>query len=51
LRGSSSLPMPDALIVATAVVVGADLLVTDDRRWRLRLSEVAPDLEILELAG
>jgi predicted nucleic acid-binding protein len=51
LRASTALPMPDALIVATAVVVGADLLVTEDRTWRPRLSNVAPDLSILELTG
>lgn len=51
LRASASLPMPDALIIASGLVAGVDLLVTDDRSWRPRLSEVAPDLEILELTA
>ncbi len=51
LRASVGLPMPDALIVASAVVVSADLLITDDRSWRPRLSDVAPELEVLELTA
>ena len=51
LRASTGLPMPDALIVASAVIAGARLLVTNDRTWRPRLSEIAPDLEILELTA
>ena len=31
------------------LVLGADMVDTDDRAWRSRLSDVAPDLEILQL--
>lgn len=51
LRASTDLPMPDALIIASALIVGADALVTNDRSWRPRLSDVLRDLEIVELAG
>ena len=51
LRALTDLPMPDALIVSSAVVIGADVLVTNDRSWRPRLRVVAPDLEILELTA
>jgi len=50
LRALTNLPMPDALIVSSARVVDADLLVTSDRSWRPRLADVVTDLEILELA-
>jgi len=33
-----SLKLPDALVIATAVVLDADLLVTTDRRWPSRSS-------------
>lgn len=51
LRASTDLGMPDALIVASALVIDADLLVTNDRSWRGRLADVVPDLAILGLAG
>jgi predicted nucleic acid-binding protein len=51
LRAASDLPMPDALIVASALMLGADMIVTDDRAWSSRLGDVAPDLEILQLTA
>jgi predicted nucleic acid-binding protein len=51
LRASTDLPMPDALIVASALIVGADALVTNDRNWRRRLRDVVPDLEIIQLTA
>jgi hypothetical protein len=30
---SSRLPFPDAMVVATAIILDADRLVTTDRRW------------------
>jgi predicted nucleic acid-binding protein len=30
---SSRLPLPDAMVVATAIILDADRLVTTDRRW------------------
>lgn len=50
LRASTGLATPDALIVASALVTGVDLLLTSDRSWA-RLSDVlAPDLRIVTLA-
>lgn len=49
IRASSDLRMPDALIVATARVSDADILVTGDRSWRLRLKALMPELGILEI--
>ena len=50
LRASTDLPMPDALIVASAVVTGADLVVTDDRSWRPRLGD-SPEIEVVQLTA
>lgn len=36
-------------IIAIALVLGVDMVDTDDRAWRSRLSDVAPNLEILQL--
>jgi predicted nucleic acid-binding protein len=38
LRAGLGLPTPDALIVASAVVAGDDLIVTSDRTWASRLA-------------
>jgi predicted nucleic acid-binding protein len=51
LRALTDLPMPDALIIASARVSGSDMLVTNDRTWRPRLSDTAPDLAILEMTA
>lgn len=51
LRASTDLPMPDALIIASGLVVGADAIVTDDRTWRRRLRDVVPDLQIIQLTA
>jgi predicted nucleic acid-binding protein len=51
LRASTGLPMPDALIIASALIVGADAFVTNDRNWRKRLRDVVPDLEIIQLTA
>lgn len=51
LRASTGLPMPDALIVSSAIVTGADLIVTNDRSWSRRLGAVDPAVEILELSA
>jgi predicted nucleic acid-binding protein len=49
LRARTNLRMPDALIVASALRADADLLVTSNRSWRQRLSDVPPDIGIVEL--
>jgi predicted nucleic acid-binding protein len=49
LRAVAELRMPDALIVASALVAGVDAIVTNDRSWRSRLSEQVPEATIIEL--
>jgi predicted nucleic acid-binding protein len=49
LRALTDLPMPDALIVSSALTIDADVLVTNDRTWRPRLVDVEPRLNILEV--
>ena len=51
LRASTDLSMPDALIVASAVVVGADVLVTAGRSWRQRLGDVVPEITVVQLTA
>jgi predicted nucleic acid-binding protein len=50
LRALTDLPMPDALIVSSALMIDADVLLTNDRTWRPRLADVEPRLNILEVA-
>jgi predicted nucleic acid-binding protein len=50
IRAATDLPMPDALIVASASVTDTDFLVTNDRAWSSRLRTLLPDLSILVLA-
>ena len=49
IRASTNLAMPDALIVASARIAGADVVVTGDPSWRMRIDELALGLGILEL--
>ena len=49
IRAQTDLPMPDALIVASASVAEIDVLVTNDRDWRSRLAEAVPDLDVVVL--
>jgi predicted nucleic acid-binding protein len=51
VRAATSLPMPDALIVASAIAVDADSLVTVDRTWRRRLVGVMPNFGVIELGS
>ncbi|MGP1674846.1 MAG: type II toxin-antitoxin system VapC family toxin [Candidatus Limnocylindrales bacterium] len=51
LRALTGLAMPDALIIATAIVDDTDILVTNDRSWGPRLAGVVPALAILELTA
>jgi predicted nucleic acid-binding protein len=51
LRALTDLPMPDALIVSSALMIDADVLLTNDRTWRPRLADVEPRLNILEVGG
>lgn len=49
IRASTNLPMPDALIVASARVADANVLITSDRTWRKRAGDLASTMTILEL--
>jgi predicted nucleic acid-binding protein len=49
LRASTDLPMRDALIVASAIIAGADVVVTADRSWRPRLLDVVPEVTVVQL--
>lgn len=50
IRAATGLRTPDALIIATALVSGVDVLVTNDRSWRGAVDTVAPGLGICLLA-
>lgn len=50
LRAATGLAMPDALIIATAVVERIDRIVTNDVAWRGRLTDHLPDVALLCLA-
>ena len=50
IRAATDLPMPDALIIASAVTTDVDLIVTNDRAWPSRLRPVLPDLSVVVLA-
>ena len=49
IRAETDLPMPDALIVASASVAEIEVLVTNDLDWRRRLAEALPDLDVVVL--
>jgi predicted nucleic acid-binding protein len=50
LRASTGLPMPDALVIASAIVGGVDLVVTNDRSWKAIANDAAPDVGVIVLA-
>jgi predicted nucleic acid-binding protein len=49
IRAETDLPMPDALIVASASVAEIEVLVTNDHDWSSRLAQVLPDLDVVVL--
>lgn len=49
IRALSGLRMPDAVVVASALEVDADVIVTSDRSWRRSTADVLRDTRILEL--
>jgi predicted nucleic acid-binding protein len=46
IRALTNLRMPDALIVASAVVSGGDIIVTNDEAWTAAVAAVAPQLSV-----
>jgi predicted nucleic acid-binding protein len=51
IRARTNLRMPDALIVASAVVGGADVVVTNDEAWTAAVAAVAPTLVVCVLGS
>ena len=51
IRAQTDLPMPDALIAASAAVAEVDVLVTADRSWATHLKPVLPGVDVLVLSG
>jgi predicted nucleic acid-binding protein len=49
LRAGSKLRTPDALVVATALISGATVVITNDMGWRAPTSAVMPKLAICYL--
>ena len=49
IRAATDLPMPDAVIVASASVAEIEVLVTNDHDWKSRLAEALPDLDVVVL--
>jgi len=49
IRAETDLPMPDALIIASASVAEIEVLVTNDHGWRSRLAAVLPELDVVVL--
>jgi len=49
VRAATGMRAPDALIFATALVTGVDILVTNDRSWAAEAEAIAPDLRIFVL--
>ena len=50
IQAGSGVRAPDALIIATALVTHADILVTNDRSWPTRLAPLVPTLTVCLLA-
>jgi predicted nucleic acid-binding protein len=46
IRAATGLRTPEALIIATALVTGADVLVTNDRSWRAGAQAIVPGLRL-----
>jgi predicted nucleic acid-binding protein len=51
IRSVTGLRTPDALIIATAVVTAADVLLTNDLSWQAAIDAAVPGLRLHRLAG
>jgi predicted nucleic acid-binding protein len=49
LRAATGLPTPDALIIATAQVIEAEVIVTNDTDWARALTTVGSTIQLCEL--
>lgn len=50
IRAETGLPLPDAIIIATAVLTSSHVLVTNDRRMVAAAREAVPELKVLLLS-
>ena len=50
IRATAGLRTPDAIVLASALVRGVDVLVTNDRVWQERVSSVTPGMALCLLA-
>ncbi len=50
VRAATGMRTPDALIIATAMTSGVDILITNDRSWSGAVATLAPDVSVCVLA-
>ena len=49
LRAATGISMPDAIVVGTAIELGADIIATNDRGWPTSLAGEIGALRIIQL--
>ena len=49
LRAATGISMPDAIVIGTAIELGADIIATNDRGWPASLSGAIGPLRIVQL--
>lgn len=50
IRAETGIPLPDALVIATAVLTSSQVLVTDDRRMAAASRKAVPELRVVILS-
>lgn len=50
IRAESGIPLPDALVIATAVLTSSQVLVTNDRRMAAAARNAVPELRVVILS-
>lgn len=50
IRSESALRMPDAVVIATGVMTGSQILVTNDRRLAAAVPQVVPEMDVVLLS-
>lgn len=50
IRAETGIPLTDALVIATAVLASAQVLVTDDRRMAAAARKAVPELRVVILS-
>jgi predicted nucleic acid-binding protein len=51
IRAESGMSMPDAIVIATAIAGGANMVVTNDRRWPAAFGGHASPLPVVQLGA